>query len=628
MVARDAEWKYFKGRSGPPPVQNGIDWTATDYDDSHRWGGPVRGGFGYGEKYEKGVLEDMKNQYATLYIRHRFTVDDPSEITRLTLAVDYDDGFAAYINGREVARRNLPDDIIGHDTTALESHEASRGRGKANPQEKEYIRIDPTTLKAGTNLIAISGHNVHLSSSDFYLEAELSANTNLVRGPYIQMPTKDGVTIVWDTDAETVGTVDFGLDRNVSEGRVGETDAVRHHAITLDNLLPGRIYFYRLSSGDTPHAESYSLRVPSAPDQAYRFAVIGDFGYPDHHSTVAVANQVNKHEPDYLLTVGDNIYQHGQPGHYDSAWFTPYGVTMARGPTFPALGNHDIESENGRWFLEYFHLPENGPAGHKERNYSFDYGNAHVAVVDSNPFDRQVDAVMNSIASWLEDDLNRTDKPWKLVTLHHALHASPGSRGIEPRLRDLLAPIFESTGVQIVFQGHNHWYERSNPVNGVHYITTGAGGLSLHEAGQPNRYSAKLEDDLYSFVLVDVDGDQLSLQAIGEDGKAFDKLHLDLGHPFKMDGLLDEPSWKRASNGLDLYAAIRDNILYVAVQDAGAGSDHFIFVAEDTGPLQSAAWAKSRVSKNAIFGPNSLPGFWTQRISLMIPIRPGFGTNQ
>ncbi len=276
---------------------------------------------------------------------------------------------------------------------------------------------------------------------------------------------------------------------------------------------------------------------------------------------------------------------------------------MARGPVFPALGNHDIESENGRWFFKYFHLPKNGPAGHEERNYSFDYGNAHVAVVDSNPFHRhgdedeekenEEDAAMKSIASWLEDDLARSDKPWKLVTLYHALHASPGSRGIESRLRNSLAPIFESTGVQIVFQGHNHWYERSNPVNGVHYITTGAGGLSLHEAGKLNRYSAKLEDDLYSFVLVDVDGDRLSLQAIGEDGKPFDTLHLDRGHPFQMDGLLDEPSWKRASNGLELYASIRGNTLYVAVQDAGEGSDHFIFVADDTGPLQSAAWAKT-----------------------------------
>ena len=80
LVPHDAEWKYYKGRSSPPPIRQGIDWTARGYDDSTGWGGPKPGGFGYGDEYDTATLKDMQNQYSTLYIRHRFNVEDRSKM--------------------------------------------------------------------------------------------------------------------------------------------------------------------------------------------------------------------------------------------------------------------------------------------------------------------------------------------------------------------------------------------------------------------------------------------------------------------------------------------------------------------------------------------------------------------
>ncbi len=191
------------------------------------------------------------------------------------------------------------------------------------------------------------------------------------------------------------------------------------------------------------------------------------------------------------LTSAETLIAEGDAWRY---WFGPYAATMARAPMFPALGNHDIWSENGRWFRKYFHLPENGPSDLKERCYSLDYGNVHVAVIDSNPFNKN----------------NKSD----------------------------------------------------------------------------------MKDNVHSFVLVDIQGDELALKGIDEDGKEIDALHLALDHPFAMDGILHDSSWKRSSHGLNLYAAIRGDTLYVAMQDAGEGSDHFIFLADSPGPPRQTCWNK------------------------------------
>ncbi len=596
LIKEGDTWRYFKGRSSAPPIQSGMTWTEQGYDDASGWGeGPS--GFGYGDSDDATKFDDMRDEYAALFIRKTFSINDPTRITHLTLAADYDDGFVAYINGMEIARRNLNVGPVDHTTLATRNHEASRGIRQdkdVNPQAREYIDIDPSVLVQGTNVLAVSGHNVSVESSDFSLTIELSINVNLIRGPFIQRPKSDGMMIVWRTDALTDSTVEYGLDINYSEGTVSDSALVREHGITLTGLEPGSKYFYRIRSDGIVLHEGQVLRTPSSAEQPYRFAVIGDFGYKDTDGeSPRIADQVNAAKPDWLMTVGDNIYPDGQPGDYDALWFRPYKTSMARAPTYPAFGNHDIRAARGQWLVDYFHLPKNGPPGLEERNYSFDYGNAHVVVVDSNPFHEKETAAMDAIVSWLSSDLALTTKPWRFAALHHPPHTSRGFHDDEIAVKERLAPIFERFGVQLVFQGHNHWFERSNPINGVYYITAGAGGRSLHGIADRKPYSARLVNDVYSFALVHIDGEQLTLNAIDQHGAEIDQFHLEIGQPFKMDGLLDDPSWKRTSHGLDLYAAIRGNTLYLATQDAGEGSDHFIFLSDQRADVRRANWAKS-----------------------------------
>ena len=155
--------RYFKGVVEPP-----VDWASEDFDDSSWLEGPT--GIGYGDDDDATILLDMQGNYLTVYTRQQFEVADPSAIEALLLQVDYDDGFVAYINGIEVAREN----IVGTPPAFNDFAETST--------DYDVIVIDISDAKnllvAGTNTLAMQGHNGSNSSSDFSLNPSITSGTD------------------------------------------------------------------------------------------------------------------------------------------------------------------------------------------------------------------------------------------------------------------------------------------------------------------------------------------------------------------------------------------------------------------------------------------------------------------
>ena len=156
FVATGAEWRFFRGTEATP-----ADWATSGFAD----GGWEIGnaGFGYGDGDDTTLIDDMQGSYVSLYIRTSFDVEDPRQLVGLTLTVDYDDGFVAFLNGSEVARANV--DASSFDDTALGSHEAGT---------PETFTLTTGSLVAGRNVIALQGHNGSLGSTDFSLSPALS----------------------------------------------------------------------------------------------------------------------------------------------------------------------------------------------------------------------------------------------------------------------------------------------------------------------------------------------------------------------------------------------------------------------------------------------------------------------
>ncbi len=176
LVSVGDQWKFFRGRTAPPSNWNDPDFQATDWEE-----GPS--GIGYGDNDDATVLDDMRYNYLSVYLRKEFTLEDVGDYSQFWLRIDYDDSFIAYLNGEEIARSSNISGNPTYETSANANHEAGA------PESFDVSRYIPL-LRSGTNVLAIEGHNVSMTSSDFSLIPQLE----LVR--VIPASEEDSDTIV------------------------------------------------------------------------------------------------------------------------------------------------------------------------------------------------------------------------------------------------------------------------------------------------------------------------------------------------------------------------------------------------------------------------------------------------
>jgi 3',5'-cyclic AMP phosphodiesterase CpdA len=259
--------------------------------------------------------------------------------------------------------------------------------------------------------------------------------------------------------------------------------------------------------------------APTGEASRFAFAVIGDSGR-GRKNQLAVAALLERLKPDLILHTGDVVYPSGEDRHYDRRFFVPYRRLLKEVPIFPVLGNHDLEKDNGAAYLNNFHPPRNDPRN-TGRYYSFDWGNAHFIALDSELYYEDDSSSPEEQKAWLERDLSKTRQPWKMVYLHRPMYSS-SKHGSDEKIRKDLEPILVRHEVDMVFSGHDHAYERTVTIRGVTYIVSGGGGKGLYPAGR-SEWTA-FSKSTHHAVLVRIDGDRLSLEAVEPDGTVLDRL--------------------------------------------------------------------------------------------------------
>jgi len=282
--------------------------------------------------------------------------------------------------------------------------------------------------------------------------------------------------------------------------------AVRAGQTAVDSAAGARA----ATAPPAPSANGLDLKLP-LKNGSVRWAVIGDNGTGDRAED-AVANQMQRYwqvvKFDFVTMDGDNIYGGHSPKDFERKFEDPYKPLLDEKVKFYAsVGNHDDPDIERNYKL--YNMGGN-------RYYTFNKGDVQFFVLDSNYMDPQQ-------LSWVEDKLRGSTAKWKIAYFHHPLFTAARYHGPDLDLRAKLMPLFTKYGMNAVWYGHEHVYERIKPQSGIYFFLEGnSGELRFHNLRKPNDLDVVGFDTDRAFMLVEVAGDDLYFQTISAAGETVD----------------------------------------------------------------------------------------------------------
>lgn len=458
------------------------------------------------------------------------------------------------------------------------------------------------------------------------INGQTNNSPDFLAKPYLQLGKRSSphsLQLLWHTTAsDDVWLAEYKnsdeTDWKISVGQAFSTIAVGNiapfyvYSANFTSLKPGTTFQYRVSKNGKVvfNSEGISLKSPA---QSYRIAISGDMG-AGTNTAKRIAYEIYKVKPDMVAIAGDIVYNAGLVSEYKTKFWPVYnkddadtlGAPLMRSiPFVAAVGNHDAlirDLNRSAEILAYYYFweqPLNGPGGKeggafvpplqgsdankkafydgagekypRMTNFSFDQGNAHWTVIDSNPY---VDWNDSTLRDWVAKDLAAAaNATWRFVLFHHPGFNSSRAHYEQQQMR-LIAPILEKGKVDIAFAGHVHNYQRTYPMtfvpdnqgsqlvaganntktgkvvngrwtldknfdgkrkakpNGVIYITTGAGGQGLYNPEQTKdkdswqKFTTSFESRVHSFTVMDVNGNTVVLRQLDINGKEVDRLKI------------------------------------------------------------------------------------------------------
>jgi hypothetical protein len=348
--------------------------------------------------------------------------------------------------------------------------------------------------------------------------------------PYLQNPGPTRMTLMWTSRGAGGWTVRYAPKAGgktalfskiisnrpdsetpaswLSTGR-GEMQQETVHEARLTGLAPGTEYRYEVASGKVQAVGMF--RTPAENRASFTFAVYGDSrSFPERHRRVAGA--MREARPAFILHTGD-LVKSGRYGEYRPQFFDPLADLIDHVPIWPAPGNHE---GNRKAYKLLFHLPRD------ELFYSFDYGNVHVVSIDSDVPEGETGRML----AWLAADLGASSARWKIAFFHYPVYDLGGHRSKWGR--DSVAPLFRKHGVDFVFCGHSHGYQRFHPMytegenedHPVTYVVTGGGGARLYPV--TSAPEAAVVDSVHHYVLMTVSGNRIEGRVLTPEGRQID----------------------------------------------------------------------------------------------------------
>jgi len=341
----------------------------------------------------------------------------------------------------------------------------------------------------------------------------------LALGPVVQNVTRTSAVLLWGTDSECLGrAVVRPADNAQPEQKLSEKGLLRMlHRVRVHGLRPDTRYRYSVQNC-LGHQQGGSFRTAVEKDQPFTFLVYGDCrSQRDQHLSVIEA--MLEERAGFAVNTGDMVAD----GAKILLWYQFFRIErplLRQLPVYPVLGNHELM---GSWkrglaaFRRYFDVPTGGPE--PGVTYSFVHGNSLFVILNSN-----ASFVGTTQTAWARAQLEAAASNRAIRHTFVFMHHSPYASGIHGENDDAqiagLPRILSKYGVDALFAGHDHVYERGE-ADGLRYIVSGGCGAPLYPRRKINAYTAWFESTAH-FVRVTVRGDEVEYTALRPGGSIID----------------------------------------------------------------------------------------------------------
>jgi acid phosphatase type 7 len=352
--------------------------------------------------------------------------------------------------------------------------------------------------------------------------------------PYLQWVRARQATVMWETNYPCKGTLMWGKTPDCPNVVVAEKES-HIQQITLTGLEPEMLYYFKTTSpfpGGSNETKLQTFQTAMKPGSPFGFVVFCDTqANPDKLKRLSEAAWELR--PNFVMIGGDLVTTGSDKSHWTEHFFPHMRPLIDSVPFYPVIGNHE---QNSVHYYDYVKLPA------PEYFYTFKQGDIQFFMLDSNKDLRPGSEQF----LWLDRQLAASKSLWKICMHHHPPFSSDDDYGNdwkhpveemtlgEPATKSIVE-LYDRHGVDIVWNGHIHSYERTwmirggKPVkkNGTTYLITGGAGGGLESFGPYRPAFQRHIKTGHHFTYVTAFGGHLDMKAYDIEGRLFDHFTFD-----------------------------------------------------------------------------------------------------
>ena len=412
--------------------------------------------------------------------------------------------------------------------------------------------VSAYTWLPGTKTVARQGVKATKAAAAHYLSTDAVDASNIRQ--VITADSTTSRTFMWQSDyAEENPVVEYrqaGDDDSLMQ-LPASSDAFSDDGVTtyihtaaVSDLKPGTAYEYRVGAGDK---RSSWQTFHTAQGNDFKALIFPDSQSSDYSVWAATAQPAWQRNQDaqFFINMGD-LVDNGQDHYQWNAWFDVVGDMIARIPVVPLLGNHETYDKDWKVrmpeaYLHLFSLPRIDREKYQNQFYSFDYGDVHFVVLNTQSqeladFEPSLD---EDEVAWFKEDMAKTTKKWKIVLMHKdplqygfANRPQPREEGFSPEGR-LWMPLFDQYGVDAVLSAHLHTYRDRGHIrnfqrdeSGPLYLITGVAGNvqypGLWKQHSLDKYVAP-QPETDNYMTLEATDDSLTFRSFLPDGQLLEE---------------------------------------------------------------------------------------------------------